>query len=193
MCTDNFTKWPEAKELSFSNENVLVSFLFEDICTCFCVPREIVIDQGTHFTSKMVQNIMEEYKIKNRKSTPYHPHEIGQVESTNKVIEAILTKIVHLHRTDLIENLLEDLWDYRTTWRNTTRNSPYEIVYGKQVLFPIEFQIRTLKTAVKLGHDFSKAQKHRMEKLNEFDEIRQDSVQNTSLFQQQRSSGMINI
>jgi hypothetical protein len=28
------------------------------------------------------------------KSTPYHPQENGQVESTNKVIESILTKTV---------------------------------------------------------------------------------------------------
>ena len=43
---------------------------------------------------------MEDYKIKHRKYTPYHPQENGQVESTNKVIEGILTKTMHLHRKD---------------------------------------------------------------------------------------------
>jgi len=40
--------------------------------------------------------------------------------------------------------------------------------------------------AVQLGLDLSEAQKHRLEQLNELDEIRQDVVQRTSLVQQQR-------
>ena len=120
VCTDYVTKWVEAKALLSATENSVVSFLYEDIFTRFGVPREIVTDQGLQFTSNMIEKLMEEYKIKHRKSTPYHPQENGQVESTNKVIERILTKTVHLHRKDWTERLLEALWAYRTTWRNTT-------------------------------------------------------------------------
>ena len=112
-----------------------------------------MIDQGSQFTSKMVERLVEEYKIKHRKYTSYHPQANGQVESTNKVIEGILTNIVHLHRRDWAERLLEALWTYITTWRNTIRHTPYELVYGKQVMFPIEFQIKTFKMAVQLGLD----------------------------------------
>ena len=115
---------------------------------------------------------MEEYKIKHRRSTPYHPQANGQVESTNKVLESIITKTVHLHRRDWAKRLPEALWAYKTTWRNTTGHSPYELVYGKEVLLPIEFQVKTFKIAVQLGMDLSEAQKHRMEQLNELDEIR---------------------
>ena len=75
------------------------------------------------------------------KSTPYHPQANGQVESINKLIEGILTKIVHLHRRDWTERLPEALSAYRTTWRNTIGHTLYEPVYGKKVMFPIEFQI----------------------------------------------------
>ena len=100
VCTHYVNKWAEAKALPFANEKSVVNFLFEDIFTRFGVPREIVIDQGSQCTSNMVEGLMEEYKIKHRKSTPYHPQANGQVESTNKVIEGILTKTVHLHRRD---------------------------------------------------------------------------------------------
>ena len=130
---------------------------------------------------------MEEYKIKHRTSTPYHPQANGQVESTNKVLESIITKTVHLHRRDWAERLPEALWAYRTTWRNTTGHSPYELVYGKEVLFPIEFQIKTFKTAVQLGMSLSEAQKHRLDQLNELDEMRQDAILRTDLVQHQRS------
>jgi len=46
VCTDYVTKWVEAKALFSATEHAVVSFLYEDIFTCFGVPREIVIDQG---------------------------------------------------------------------------------------------------------------------------------------------------
>jgi len=114
-----------------------------------------VIDQGLKFTSNMIEKITDEYKIKHRKSTPYHPQANGQVESTNRVIERILTKNMHLHRRDWVEILPEALWAYRITWRNTTGHTPYELVHGKQVLLPIEFQVKTFKMAIRLGMDLS--------------------------------------
>ena len=74
------------------------------------------------------------------------------------MIEVVLTKTVHLHKKDWVEKLLEALWAYRTTSRNTIGHTPYELVYGKQVLLPIEFQIQTYKKAVKLDLDLSEAQ-----------------------------------
>eukprot|EP00253_Pinus_taeda_P012235 PITA_12235 len=159
----------------------------QDIFTRFGVLREIVIDRGSQFTSNMVESLVEEYKIKHRKSTPYHPQAIGHMESTNKVIEGILTKIVHLRRRDWAERLPGALWAYITTWRNTAGHTPYELVYGKQVLFPIKFQIRTFKREVQLGLDLSEAQKNRLEQLNELDEIKQEAVQRIGIFRQHRA------
>ena len=157
VCTNYVTKWVEAKALPFATENVAVSFIFQDICTHFGVPREIVIDQGTQFTSKLVKKLVDQYKIKHWKSTPDHPQANGQVESKNKVIETILTNIVHLHKNDQAEKLPEALWAYRTTWRNTAGHNPYELVYGKKVLLPIEFHIQTYKTTIQLDLDLSEA------------------------------------
>jgi transposase InsO family protein len=93
--------------------------------------------QETQFTSNLVKSITEQYQIKHRKSSPRHPQAIGQVESTNKVIEAILTKTIQLHHKDWVDQFHEALWTYKTTWINTTCHTPYELVYGKQVLLPI--------------------------------------------------------
>jgi len=68
VCTDYVTKWVEAKALPSATENSVVNFLFEDIFTRFGVPRGIVIDQGSQLTSNLMDKLMEEYKIKHRKS-----------------------------------------------------------------------------------------------------------------------------
>jgi hypothetical protein len=58
-----------------------------------------------------------------------------------------------------VDRLLEALWAYKTTWRNTTGHTPYELVYGKHVLLPIAFQVKTFRTVMKLGMDLNEAQK----------------------------------
>jgi hypothetical protein len=116
---------------------------------------------------------MEKYKIKHRVTTPYHPQANGQVEGTNKILEAIITKTVRLHLKDWADRLPEALWAYQTTWRTTTGCTPYELVYGKRVLFPIETEIQTLRTTVQLGMDLTEAQKQRLLQINELDELRQ--------------------
>ena len=73
VCTDYVTKWVEAKDLYSVSKQSIVDFLFEEIFTLFGVPREIVTDQGTQFTSNLVKSITEQYQNKNRKYSPYHP------------------------------------------------------------------------------------------------------------------------
>jgi len=67
VCTDYVTKWVEAKALLSATKNSVVHFLYEDIFTRFGVPREIVTDQRSQFTSNLMEKLMEEYKIKHRK------------------------------------------------------------------------------------------------------------------------------
>ena len=107
----------------------------------------------------MVEAITEQYKIKHRKYSPYQPQANGQVESTNKFVEAILTKTIKLHHKDWVDRFPKALWAYRTTWRNTTGHTPYELVYGKQVLLHIEFQMKTFRTAMQLGMDLDESKK----------------------------------
>ena len=97
VCTDYVTKWVEAKALFRAIEKSVVEFIYEEIFTRFGVPREIVTYQGTQFTSKLMKELTKKYGIRHCKSSPYHSQANGQVESTNKVLEAILTKTIHLH------------------------------------------------------------------------------------------------
>lgn len=145
----------EAKALYQAYKQSVVDFLFEEIFTRFGVPREIVTDQGTQFMSKLVKLITRQYQIRHRTSSPYHPQASGQVESTNKVIEAILTKTIQYNHIDWLDRLPEELWAYRTAWRNTIGYTPYKLMYGKQVLLPIKFQLKTFRMEAQLGLNLS--------------------------------------
>ena len=105
----------------------------------------------------------------------------------NKVIKSILTKIMKIRCKDWVERLPEALWAYRTTWRNTIGFSPYELVYENNVVFPIDFEIKTLRTTIEEYLDLTKAQKNRWNQLNDLDEKRTASIHHMSLIQQQCS------
>ena len=75
------------------------------------------------------------------------------------------------------------MWAYRTTWCNTTGFSPYKLVYGKSVVFPIEFEIKTMRTTMEENVDLTEAQKNWMNQLNELDEKCTTTVHHTTLIQ----------
>ena len=55
VCTDYVTKWVEAKALFWAIEKFVVEFIFDEIFTWFGVPREIVTNQGSQFTYKLMK------------------------------------------------------------------------------------------------------------------------------------------
>jgi hypothetical protein len=89
-----------------------------------------------------------------------------------------------------VDQFPEALWAYKTTWRNTTGHTPYELVYGKQVLLPIEFQVKTFRIAMQLGMDLDEAQKQRILQLNELDEINKILCRGLHSFKNKGLNGM---
>ena len=61
------------------------------------------------------------------------------------------------HRRYWYERCPKVLWAYQTTWHNTTRFSPYELVYGKNLVFPIEFEVKTSKISMEANLDLTEA------------------------------------
>ena len=161
----------------------MIQFLFQFFVR-YGLPRDIITDGGPQFVGNKLAETLQNYHIQHKITTPYHPKANGQVESTNKVIESILTKTVASHRRDWAYRLPEALWVYRTTWRPTTSYSPYQLVFGKEPIFPIEFEIQTLRTAQKVVLNLDEAQAKRLQQLNELDETRLSSLQHTALIQQ---------
>jgi hypothetical protein len=113
VCTDYITKWVEARALSKSTKKVVMDFLFEEIFVWYGMPREIVTDGGAQFTGNKIEALLKKYRIQHQVTSPYHPQENGKVESTNKVLENILTKTVASHFIDWVDRLSEALWAYR--------------------------------------------------------------------------------
>ena len=60
-------------------------------------------------------------------------------------------------------------------------------MYRKNIVFPVEFEIKTLRTTLEANMDLIESQKDRLNQLNELDEKHVVDVHHTSVIQQQRS------
>eukprot|EP00253_Pinus_taeda_P026620 PITA_26620 len=180
VATEYVTKWVEEEALPRAIEESVIQFLLH-IFVRYGLPREIITDGGPQFAGKRIAATLNNYHVQHKMTTPYHPQANGQVESSNKIIEMILKKTVASHRRDWATRLLEALWAYRTTWRSTTGHSPYQLMFEKQPIFPIEFEIQTLRTTQEVGLNLTEAQTNRLQQINELDEIRLSALQHTAL------------
>eukprot|EP00253_Pinus_taeda_P010219 PITA_10219 len=147
VCIDYLTKCVETKAIKATTKEKVAEFLRKNIFYKFGYPRELFTDQGSQFTSNLIEDLLAHHKIKHRTSTPYHPQANGQVEVTNRAFEGILTKVVSNNRKDWENCLVEATWAYNTTWKTTTSFTPYELVYQKKALLSIEFEYNTLRVA----------------------------------------------
>jgi hypothetical protein len=92
--------------------------------------------------------------IQHQKSTTYYPQGNGQAKLTNKVLKAILTKIVNANQTDCDTKLYPVLWAYCTTYKVTSRHTPFSLVFGTKALLPIQYiEKRTVYTSYEYTSD----------------------------------------
>ena len=89
-------------------------------------------------------DLLEKYNVTFHKSSTYRPLTNGAVEAANKNIKRILQKMVETYR-DWPDKLSFALWGYRTSIRTSTGATPYSLVYGMEVVLPIEIEVPSLR------------------------------------------------
>ncbi len=115
------------------------SFVHQCILTRFGCPLTIVIDQGVHFINDVIKHLTYHFLLKLLNSITYYPQGKGHVESTNNVLETLLTKLVNENKTNWDEHLPTVLFFYKTKYKVATWYTPYQLVYGLHPLMPTKY------------------------------------------------------
>ncbi|MCO5548283.1 hypothetical protein L7F22_001740 [Adiantum nelumboides] len=119
---DYMTRWAEAAATTRITAKDVAKFVFENICCRFGTSLEIISDRGPGFRGDLVGELMEQLGI-----------------------SRIITKQANNRPKDWDRHLNTALWAYRTSFKTTLGYTPYQLVFGKEAILPIEVQLASLR------------------------------------------------
>jgi transposase InsO family protein len=153
VAVDYFTKWVEAMPTFKDDGETTTLFLFNKIIARFNVLKEIVTDHENQFLNKMMSELTSKLGLRQEHSSPYYPKANGQVEVVNKSLKTITQRMIKSAKSNWHLMLYSTLWASRTFVNIATGFSPFQLVYGIEAVFPIDFQVPSLKLEVQLFPD----------------------------------------
>ena len=186
VATEYLTKWAEAKAVKANDAVHAANFLFEQVITRFGCPKILISDRGTHFLNTVIESMTERFDINHRMTTPYHPQTNGNTERVNQTLVNILRKTVQDSKRDWDTKLPAALWAYRTTYKVTTKATPFSLVYGVESILPIEFEVQSLRIAIDERLTMAPSLVERLLMLESLDETRRASAQHVETIQRRR-------
>jgi transposase InsO family protein len=100
------------------------------------IPRKIVLDRGTQFTSKFWKGLQLAMGTKLDFSTAYHPQSDGQTERVNKILEDLLRACVLTFDRNWESSLSYTEFSYNNSHQSSIKMSPFEALYGRRCQTP---------------------------------------------------------
>ena len=134
---DMATRWPEALAL----KNIETTTVAEAMVSIFCrvgIPKQVLSDRGTQFTSSMMEEVLRLLSCKGLHTTPYHPMTNGLCERFNGTLKKMLKRMVSEQPREWHRFIAPLLFAYREAPQSSTRFSPFEMVYGRSVRGPLQ-------------------------------------------------------
>lgn len=100
------------------------------------LPKAIISDRDSKFTSKFWQNLFKRLGTTLQLSTANHPQTDGQTERLNRTIEDMLRCVVNYHQSDWDEKLPLVEFAYNNSVNASTKMTPFHLDTGRDPLLP---------------------------------------------------------
>nr|AAM01108.1 Putative Sorghum bicolor 22 kDa kafirin cluster [Oryza sativa Japonica Group] len=101
------------------------------------VPKKIVSDRGSQFTSKFWQKLQEELGTRLNFSTAYHPQTDGQTERVNQILEDMLRACAFDFGGAWDKSLSYAEFSYNNSYQASLQMAPFEALYGRRCRTPL--------------------------------------------------------
>jgi hypothetical protein len=101
------------------------------------VPKKIVSDRGTQFTSRFWEKLHEVMDTKLNFSLAYHPQTDNQTERVNQILEDMLRACTLKDKKSWDKCLLYAKFSYNNKYQESLKMSPFEVLYGHKCRTPL--------------------------------------------------------
>jgi transposase InsO family protein len=115
----------------------LVELYMARIVCLHGVPKKIVSDRGSQFTSRFWRSFHENMSTKLNFSTTYHPQTDGQTERTNQVLEDMLRACALQHGSSWNKSLPYAEFSYNDSYQASLKISLFETLYDRKCRTPL--------------------------------------------------------
>jgi hypothetical protein len=136
VVTDYHTRWPIAMAMKNQRASTIAKFLVEQVFCQHGFPATLLSDRGSNFLSELMEAVLRVFHVKKLNTTSYHPQTNGLTERFNHTLCVMLTHYTNQNQDDWDEYLPYVLFAYRTTPHHTTKQTPFYMLYGRNVQYP---------------------------------------------------------
>lgn len=141
---DPATGWFEVKEVAEATADC-VSAAFDDAwLSRYPRPEYLGFDGGSEF-KKEFQQLLTNYNLKPKPSTPYNPQANGIIERVHQVLNNCL-RTFELQKQNLNKQdpwtqfLAATAFAIRSTYHTTLQATPAQLIYGRDMILPVQFK-----------------------------------------------------
>lgn len=160
VLTDVFSKFTLAVPTRDQKASTVADVLVKEWFYKFGVPSRLHSDQGRSFESNIIRQLCDLYGIQKSRTTPYHPQGNGQCERFNRTLHDLLRTLPQEHKHRWPEVLPQLLFSYNTTPHQTTGQSPFFLMFGREPQLPVDFLLGRVEEPVE-GEVCSWMREHR--------------------------------
>jgi hypothetical protein len=101
------------------------------------VPKKIVSDRGTQFTSRFWERLHEALDTQLRFSSAYHPQTNGQTETVNQILEDMPRACALQYGRSWDKSLSYAEFSYSNSYQESLKMAPFEMLYGRRCQTPL--------------------------------------------------------
>lgn len=139
VLTDVFSKFTQVVPTRDQRASTVADVLTKEWFYKYGVPARLHSDQGRSFESTIIQQLCELYGIRKSRTTPCHPQGNGQCERFNRALHDLLRTLSAEQKHRWPEYLQQALFSYNTTPHQTTGQSPFLLMFGREPQLPVDF------------------------------------------------------
>ena len=115
-----------------------VARMFVEYVVCrHGAPHELLSDRGANFLSELVAEVCKLFDVQKLNTSGYHPQTNGLCERFNSNVIQMLAKTVERFGHDWDRHLSYVLYAYRVSVQESTRESPFFLLYGRDPTLPV--------------------------------------------------------
>uniref|UniRef100_A0A1A7YSF0 Gypsy retrotransposon integrase-like protein 1 n=2 Tax=Iconisemion striatum TaxID=60296 RepID=A0A1A7YSF0_9TELE len=145
VIVDAHSKWLDIYPTKACTSHVTIAKLRQSF-SVYGIPKMLVSDNGTCFTSAEFETFMKRNGITHVRSAPFHPSSNGLAE---RAVQTFKEGMKKMKEGDIQTRLARFLFSYRITPHATTGLSPAELLMSRKLRSTLDLVVPDLKTKVR--------------------------------------------